>query len=109
MAGAGQDNGSNVQQWDCLNNAQQQWQLVPTDSGYYQIVTRHSGKTLDVAGISTANGANVHQWASTGGWNQQWLVARRLTMRTSDGTQYSFVQTSDGNFHCIEIKDRNGN
>lgn len=150
------DNTANVQQWECLNYANQRWQLVATDSGYYKIVARHSGKVLDVYGGSGADGANVQQygygggwnqqwqlvlvdgnyyrlvarhsgkvldvwggsvdsganvqqWTSHGGANQQWLLAQRRTVRTSDGTQYTFVQGADGEFRCVEIKDRNGN
>jgi len=37
-----------------------------------QLVARHSGKCLDVAGISTDPGALVQQWSCWGGPNQQW-------------------------------------
>ncbi|MDW5324374.1 RICIN domain-containing protein [Plantactinospora sp. KLBMP9567] len=38
---------------------------------YYQIVSRHSGKAVEIAGRSTADGAAVQQWARTGQTNQQ--------------------------------------
>ena len=38
---------------------------------YYQIVSRHSGKAIEIAGQSTANGAAVQQWTRTGQANQQ--------------------------------------
>ncbi|MEN3609099.1 RICIN domain-containing protein [Plantactinospora sp. ZYX-F-223] len=38
---------------------------------YYQIVSRHSGKAVEIAGQSTADGAAVQQWARTGQTNQQ--------------------------------------
>ncbi|HEX7330044.1 MAG TPA: Calx-beta domain-containing protein [Pyrinomonadaceae bacterium] len=41
---------------------------------YYEIVAKHSGKCMDVAGASTATGANVHQWTCVGVTNQQWQV-----------------------------------
>ncbi|MDX1693582.1 MAG: glycosyl hydrolase family 18 protein [Ketobacteraceae bacterium] len=40
--------------------------------GIYKITAHHSGKALDVSGISYSNGANVHQWDYVGGNNQKW-------------------------------------
>jgi hypothetical protein len=40
-------------------------------SAYYQIVSRHSGKAIDIAGQSTANGAAVQQWTRNSQTNQQ--------------------------------------
>lgn len=37
-----------------------------------QMVAEHSGKCVDVAGISTADGVAVHQWSCHGGANQAW-------------------------------------
>jgi elongation factor Tu len=42
--------------------------------GYYKLVAKHSGKVLDVAGISSANGAKLHQWDYVGGDNQKWKL-----------------------------------
>ncbi len=42
--------------------------------GIYTLTARHSGKLLDVSGISLADGAAVHQWDAWGGANQQWRV-----------------------------------
>jgi hypothetical protein len=63
-----------VLQWPCSGAANQQWQLVSTDSGYAELVARHSGQCLDVFGWSTADGATIGQWTCNGGANQQWLV-----------------------------------
>jgi len=44
-------------------------------SGYYKIVARHSGQTLNVLGASTANGADVIQWPYEGTrGNDQWQL-----------------------------------
>src|SRR5690606_31754146 len=45
------------------------------NSGRYQIISRHSGKAMDVEGISSVNGANVILWDYLGGTNQQWDIA----------------------------------
>ncbi|GLI02540.1 RICIN domain-containing protein [Phytohabitans aurantiacus] len=40
-------------------------------SAHYQIVSRHSGKAIEIAGQSTADGAGVQQWATSTQTNQQ--------------------------------------
>lgn len=40
--------------------------LAAVDDGRYQIISRHSGLALDVAGRSTADGANIEQRAAQG-------------------------------------------
>ncbi|MEV4148751.1 RICIN domain-containing protein [Amycolatopsis sp. NPDC049691] len=37
----------------------------------YTLVAEHSGKLLDISGVSTAAGARLQQWTATGGQNQQ--------------------------------------
>jgi hypothetical protein len=38
------------------------------------IRAKHSGKVLDVEGVSTANGAKIQQWDYLGGNNQEWKL-----------------------------------
>jgi hypothetical protein len=38
------------------------------------IRAKHSGKVLDVEGVSTANGAKIQQWDYLGGDNQKWRL-----------------------------------
>jgi alpha-L-fucosidase len=45
--------------------------------GTFRFTVTHSGKVLDVAGLSTADGAGVIQWPWNGGPNQRW---RRQTV-----------------------------
>lgn len=69
------DEGAPVQQYGCGDHQDnQQWMLVPTDSGYYKVVNRHSNLVLDVAGgpSATATGTHVQLWSWWGGANQQW-------------------------------------
>ena len=40
--------------------------------GTWTLTAQHSGKLMDVSGVSTADGAQVVQWAATGGNNQKW-------------------------------------
>jgi hypothetical protein len=41
---------------------------------FRRLTAQHSGKVLDVAGVSTANGALVQQWDWLGGDNQEWEI-----------------------------------
>jgi hypothetical protein len=43
--------------------------------GLYALKAKHSGKALDVWGISPYNGAAVQQWDYWGGDNQKWLIS----------------------------------
>ncbi|MBX7267644.1 ThuA domain-containing protein [Micromonospora sp. Llam7] len=49
---------------------------VPDTAGVagrtWTLTAQHSGKLMDVSGVSTADGAQIHQWAATGGNNQKW-------------------------------------
>jgi len=63
--------GAAVQQWKCLNGANQRSTLRAVtalgNSHDYQLVAVHSGKRVDVSPISTAPGALVHQWRCDAG------------------------------------------
>jgi predicted GH43/DUF377 family glycosyl hydrolase len=50
----------------------QQWLLVPTGTGTYEIVNRNSSNSISIAGASSASGAAMVQlpWAALG--SQQW-------------------------------------
>ncbi|MGQ1787400.1 RICIN domain-containing protein [Saccharicrinis sp. GN24d3] len=44
------------------------------EPGYYKIISKNSGKALDVSGISHDDGANIYQWEYVGQENQQWSI-----------------------------------
>ena len=46
-------------QWDYWGGGNQRFRLDPVGDGFYRIMLEHSGKCLDVAGISAANGAPI--------------------------------------------------
>ncbi len=65
--GASTADGAAVRQWTCTGGTNQQFTprkvtYPGNDSHDYQLVARHSGKCVDVSGISTAARAAVHQW-----------------------------------------------
>ncbi|MFE0427677.1 RICIN domain-containing protein [Streptomyces sp. NPDC058953] len=73
IEGASNDNGARAIQWTCGTDHNEQWQLVPKGRGY-QIVARHSGKCLNVAG-GVGQGNGLIQWpcAADGADNDVWL------------------------------------
>jgi hypothetical protein len=88
VSGVSTADGAAVHQWTCLSGAQnQQFTLrrvsyAGNDPHDHQLVARHSGKCVDVSGISTAARALVHQWtcnpASQGSpLNQTWRLLGR--------------------------------
>lgn len=68
------NNGTNVFQYGTQAQSNRLWKLIPTEAGYYRLVSKYSGKVLDVSYISKEDGANVHQWEYVGGYNQQWKL-----------------------------------
>jgi uncharacterized repeat protein (TIGR03803 family) len=48
--------------------------LPPPTDEFFEIVSRNSGKCLDVFGASTDAGASAIQWVCHGGPNQQWRL-----------------------------------
>jgi hypothetical protein len=80
--------GTAVQQWTCAGGAtNQQFTLrkvtyAGNDSHDYQLVARHSGKCVDVSGISTGARAAIHQWTcnpatQNSPLNQTWRLLGR--------------------------------
>lgn len=70
---------------------------VVDTNAWYNIRVKHSGKLLDVAGVSTDNGANVHQWDASGGDNQKWKFENA-------GDGYYFVKAK----HSGKVLDVSG-
>ncbi|MTK04833.1 RICIN domain-containing protein, partial [Micromonospora sp. CP22] len=47
-----------------------------SDGGHVRLVSRHSGKVVEVQGAATSDGANIVQYADWNGANQQWQLVR---------------------------------
>lgn len=56
--------------------ASQQWSLVDTGGGKYEVVNRASGLALNVIGASTGNGAFLDQESVSGSTAQLWTIAK---------------------------------
>jgi uncharacterized protein (DUF1800 family) len=63
---------------------------APSLAGSYELVARHSGKCLDVSGVSMDDGAPAIQWTCTGGPNQTWTL-----QPASDG-YYNLIASHSG-------------
>jgi len=61
----------------------------------YQLIAKHSGKCLDVAGVGTGNGTNIIQYDCHGGPNQQW------TLTDKGGGYYLAVAKHSGK--CLDV------
>ncbi|WP_111640599.1 RICIN domain-containing protein [Marinimicrobium alkaliphilum] len=65
-------NGTNVQQWQWLNNDCQKWNITPVEGDYHRISPLvGSHRALEVDSLSTDDGANIMLWDYWGGHNQQ--------------------------------------
>ncbi|MFL6447193.1 MAG: RICIN domain-containing protein [Bryobacteraceae bacterium] len=66
--------GAALSQWPFWGGSNEIFQANPTSDGYLTINPVHSGKCLDVSGISKNDGAQVFQWSCWGGDNQKWTL-----------------------------------
>ncbi|QNK82884.1 RICIN domain-containing protein [Nakamurella sp. PAMC28650] len=74
VAGGSTDPGATVLQWVWDGGHNQQWYVLPTDSGYAELVNRNSGQCLSVDGGSGSAGAGLVQQPCTGDPVQQWYL-----------------------------------
>lgn len=62
-----------VHQWECHKNINQQWVLRKVEESV-AIISRYTGRCLDVDHGSDEDNAGVSQWKYEGTWNQQWIL-----------------------------------
>jgi alpha-L-fucosidase 2 len=70
--GASTAAGAQLIQWSAGTGPNQQFEFLPSDSGYYRIRARHSGLVLQVS--VSGSGADITQQPNTGATAQQWQV-----------------------------------
>ena len=95
--------GTSLDQWTCgSGQANQQWQLIPTDSGYYRINSRYVLMSFNVTGGTGAVGTNVpiQLWPYGGSSNEQF---KPVYLRTdSNGNDiYEFIARNSG--LCLDV------
>lgn len=65
----------NVQVYTAEQTDSQQWKFVPNEAGdAYQIVSKATGKALDIMLSATTSGAWLHQWEPSNAPSQWWIV-----------------------------------
>ncbi len=73
-----QANGAAIVQYRADGNAQnQKWTFKPTDSGFYNIVAKHSGRVIDIPGDDNNlnDGVQIQQWdLQPAAIDQQWKL-----------------------------------
>ncbi|GAA0435271.1 RICIN domain-containing protein [Streptomyces luteireticuli] len=86
VLGKESENGANVGQWDRHGGPNQQWTVTAVRRDYssrnavwnvtgeYEIVSKASGKALEVADASLDDTANVQQGDRNDGTNQRWWI-----------------------------------
>ena len=72
----------------------------PTSGGYSRLVAQHSGKCLDVSGVSTEDRAEIIQWQCHAGANQDWRLE-------PVGEGYQVVARHSGK--CLDVRGESTN
>lgn len=70
-------NSAIVNQYQCTAGARNQnWELVPTSSGFYRLVAQHSGKYMHIPKALRGNSVNVVQYTCQPGTpdNEEWRL-----------------------------------
>ena len=94
------NNGASVAQWSSSSSNNQEWQLIPNGSVWWQIKNVATGEYVDGLG-STSNGSSLAQWSSSGSTNQYWALEY-----TSSG-YYKLINETTG--LCVDNDGLTGN
>jgi len=73
--GGNNDNDGNVTLWQRVHQGNTQVRFQEVDSGFYNIIFRHSGKGVHVHGGGSANDTNISQWEVVNQNNLKWRFA----------------------------------
>jgi len=101
VIGASTNAGTNVEQWYCNQQANQQWTIQSLSFGVYSITSVNSNLCLDVTGQSTNAGTNVEQWYCNGQTNQQWILVQLIPSQLQ--LQGTFYITSVNSNLCLDV------
>jgi len=82
VSAALRNSGVLITQWDCLDQPHHQWKEVFMERSlgysFYQIVSKLSGKCLQVSGASNDNGAFLIQADCANQPNVKWAISGRM-------------------------------
>ncbi|MBC3846768.1 RICIN domain-containing protein [Winogradskyella echinorum] len=96
IAGISNDNFADVQQWNYVSGANQQFIVTPVDGTSYTIKAVHSNKNIDVQAQGQDPGTNVIQYQENG------TVAQLFSFEYLGNDQYAIRSTSNGLYLGIE-------
>lgn len=88
-------NGTQMQQWDSVGGANQQWKVDSIDVNNYRLTNIGANKVLDLDGASTADGAKIQQWTDLGNANQKWQLV-------DIGGGYYRIKSNDGSGPSVD-------
>ena len=74
-------NGTRLQLWDCLGDAQQDWVGPPQPNGGGPVKGLGSGRCLDVTNAGISPGTRPQLWNCLGDAQQQWLLEGQRAAR----------------------------
>ncbi len=71
-----------------------EWQFIPTDSGFYKVINANSGLAMVVSGAATTNGAPIVQFNYSSGttFNDEWWI------QPAGNGLYNFINRLSGLF-----------
>jgi hypothetical protein len=107
VSGAGKENATPVQLWDCNGSLGQIWQLTPEGT----LVNPNSGKCLDVADAGVANGSKVQIYTCNGTGAQQWHYDEPTPVAFTNPPSGKCLDVPYGNFANgvrVQIHECNG-
>lgn len=93
-------NGTQIQIWTFNNSAAQWWIRYDYGNGYYKLVSKATGKCIDIVGPSTADGTKVHEWDCYDTNSQLWHYEYKGT-RVSGYPVYQLRNKYSGK--CLDI------
>ena len=92
LANGSKDNGANIELWENVANASQQFKFVQNEDNTYSITTKNTKdkSCLGIGAGSKEENASVIQWACDGTDNQKWTLEEYAEPEVSE------TETGDG-------------
>jgi len=90
VTNASASNGAAVITGSATGLGNDQWALIPTDSGYYRLMNENSDKAMVVLSASLNAGASIIQWTYDASGNDEWMPV------SAGNGLYSFVNRLSG-------------
>ncbi|MBC2900255.1 RICIN domain-containing protein [Streptomyces cupreus] len=104
VSGAGTQDATRVQLWDCNGSLGQTWTIRSGGT----LVNPNSGKCLDVADAGTANGTKVQIYTCNGTGAQQWSYDRTTFINPRSGKCLDVPYANFANGVQLQIHECNG-